>query len=82
MKVWRVAFLAAISISAWIAEVKDVHAGPPKDFEITSDSNPYFGQRIVQTSRDCASGFGVPVWKDPATRPIGVVCMPPTPDGG
>ncbi len=80
MKSSRAAFAMTIAVFICIASATSARAEGSEEFETSREPAADFELPIVPASRDCASGFGVPVWTDPTMRPIGVVCVASSPN--
>jgi hypothetical protein len=73
-------FCAAFALFVCIGGATSAAAERSEEFETSLEPAADFEPPIVPASRDCASGFGVPVWRDPTMRPIGVVCVAASPN--
>ncbi len=80
MRVFCATVALAIAVVICIASATSVAAERSEEFEKSREPAADFELPIVPASRDCASGFGVPVWSDPTMRPIGVVCGATSPN--
>ena len=66
MKFSRFMFPSPMRLCVGIGVLTSAHAEDLANNENASDPDPSFSPRIVPSARDCAPGFGAPVWSGPA----------------